>query len=242
MKKQEKQRVRSRSNSVIFFSCILGLVAAVLIGLLINNATAGARFEREITAINNAFLNGNTQKIDEILERTVSTGGYAKVETSLKKYVSDLVKNINGIKEVTDNEAVYDSLEGEYLAKNAKKLDGTIATLTDASKRVDALAKDAQKLYDEDSVKAYIDNQGLEESYTNLFIENAKQFYGDKDLHDDYSNTLSLLRSSIKVEIEAVEFLKNHDSDWEVVNGSLKFKNENTSRQYTRILEKVADS
>lgn len=242
MKKQEKQRVRSRSNSVIFFSCILGLIAAVLIGLLINNATAGARFEREITAINNAFLNGNTQKIDEILERTVSTGGYAKVETSLKKYVSDLVKNINGIKEVTDNEAVYDSLEGEYLAKNAKKLDSTIATLTDASKRVDALAKDAQKLYDEDSVKAYIDNQGLEESYTNLFIENAKLFYGDKDLRDDYSNTLSLLRSSIKVEIEAVEFLKNHDSDWEVVNGNLKFKNENISRQYTRILEKVADS
>lgn len=242
MKKQEKQRVRSRSNSVIFFSCILGLVAAVLIGLLINNATAGARFEREITAINNAFLNGNTQKIDEILERTVSTGGYAKVETSLKKYVSDLVKNINGIKEVTDNEAVYDSLEGEYLAKNAKKLDSTIATLTDASKRVDALAEDAQKLYDEDSVKAYIDNQGLEESYINLFIENAKLFYGDKDLRDDYSNTLSLLRSSIKVEIEAVEFLKNHDSDWEVVNGNLKFKNENISRQYTRILEKVADS
>ena len=242
MKKQEKQRVRSRSNSVIFFSCILGLIAAVLIGLLINNATAGARFEREITAINNAFLNGNTQKIDEILERTVSTGGYAKVETSLKKYVSDLVKNINGIKEVTDNEAVYDSLEGEYLAKNAKKLDSTIATLTDASKRVDTLAKDAQKLYDEDSVKAYIDNQGLEESYVNLFIENAKLFYGDKDLRDDYSNTLSLLRSSIKVEIEAVEFLKNHDSDWEVVNGNLKFKNENISRQYTRILEKVADS
>ena len=242
MKKQEKQRVRSRSNGVIFFSCILGLIAAVLIGLLINNATAGARFEREITAINNAFLNGNTQKIDEILERTVSTGGYAKVETSLKKYVSDLVKNINGIKEVTDNEAVYDSLEGEYLAKNAKKLDSTIATLTDASKRVDTLAKDAQKLYDEDSVKAYIDNQGLEESYTNLFIENAKLFYGDKDLRDDYSNTLSLLRSSIKVEIEAVEFLKNHDSDWEVVNGNLKFKNENISRQYTRILEKVADS
>ncbi len=242
MKKQEKQRVRSRSNGVIFFSCILGLIAAVLIGLLINNATAGARFEREITAINNAFLNGNTQKIDEILERTVSTGGYAKVETSLKKYVSDLVKNINGIKEVTDNEAVYDSLEGEYLAKNAKKLDSTIATLTDASKRVDTLAKDAQKLYDEDSVKAYIDNQGLEESYTNLFIENAKLFYGDKDLRDDYSNTLSLLRSSIKVEIEAVEFLKNHDSDWEVVNGNLKFKNENISRQYTKILEKVADS
>ena len=242
MKKQEKQRVRSRSNSVIFFSCILGLIATVLIGLLINNATAGARFEREITAINNAFLNGNTQKIDEILERTVSTGGYAKVETSLKKYVSDLVKNINGIKEVTDNEAVYDSLEGEYLAKNAKKLDSTIATLTDASKRVDTLAKDAQKLYDEDSVKAYIDNQGLEESYVNLFIENAKLFYGDKDLRDDYSNTLSLLRSSIKVEIEAVEFLKNHDSDWEVVNGNLKFKNENISRQYTRILEKVADS
>ncbi len=240
MKKQQEQRVRSRSNKVMVISCVLGLIAAVFVGLLINNATAGTRFENEITAINDAFSSGDAQKINEVLGRTVSTGDYAKVETSLKNYVNDLVKNINGIEEIANNEAVYNSLEGEYLAKNAERLDDTIAILTEASKRTDVLAEDAKKLYDEKSVKAYIDDKNLAENYTSLFIENAKMFYDDKSLHDDYSNTLSLLQSSIKVEIEAVEFLKNHRSDWKVMNGRLEFKDNNTSSQYTKILEKVA--
>ena len=105
MKKQQEQRVRSRSNKVMVISCVLGLIAAVFVGLLINNATAGTRFENEITAINDAFSSGDAQKINEVLGRTVSTGDYAKVETSLKNYVNDLVKNINGIEEIANNEA-----------------------------------------------------------------------------------------------------------------------------------------
>ena len=242
MTKQQEQRIRGRSSKVMAISCVLGLIAAVFIGLLINNATAGTRFESEIIAINDAFSSGDQQKIDEVLSRTVSAGNYARVETSLKSYVSDLVKNINGIKEVTDNEAVYDSLEGEYLAKNIDKLDETIATLTEASKKVDALTEDAKKLYDEESVKAYVNDQNLGENYTKLFVENAKLFYDDASLRDDYNNTLSLLRGSIKVEIEAIEFLKNHKSNWKVVNGRLEFKNNNISKQYTKILEKVANN
>lgn len=242
MTKQQEQRTRGRSSKVMAISCVLGLIAAVFIGLLINNATAGTRFESEIIAINDAFSSGNQQKIDEVLSRTVSAGNYARVETSLKSYVSDLVKNINGIKEVTDNEAVYDSLEGEYLAKNIDKLDETIATLTEASKKVDTLTEDAKKLYDEESVKTYVSDQNLGENYTKLFVENAKLFYDDASLRDDYNNTLSLLRGSIKVEIEAIEFLKNHKSDWKIVNGRLEFKNDNISKQYTKILEKVANN
>ncbi|MBO4855621.1 hypothetical protein J5500_04430 [Candidatus Saccharibacteria bacterium] len=240
MSKQQQQSARGRSNKVMIFTCALVLVAALIIGLLINNATAGSRFESEIVAMNDAFSSGNNQKIDEVLKRTVSSGNYARVETSLKSYVGDLVTNINDIKAVTDNEAVYDSLEGSYLAKNAGKLDETIVELTEASKKVDELTKNADKLYNEEDVKAYIKDQQLGENYSQLFIENAKLFYDDDELRDNYKNTLKLLRSSIAVEIEAIEYLKNHRSDWEIKDNQLKFKNDAISKEYTKILEKVA--
>ena len=241
MSKQQQQGARGRSNKVMFLTSALVLVAAVIIGLLISNATAGSRFESEVVAMNDAFSSGKSEKIDEVLQRTVSSGNYAKVEKSLKSYVGDLVSNINDIKAVTDDEAVYDSLEGTYLAKNADKLDDTIAKLTEASKKVDELTENANKLYNEEDVKAYIADQQLGESYSKLFIENAKLFYDDDELRDNYSNTLKLLRSSIKVEIEAVGYLKNHRSDWEIKDGKLVFKNDAASNEYTKILEKVAN-
>ena len=184
MTKQQDQ-TRGRSNKVMIFSCALGIVAAMIIGVMINNATAQSRFEKEIVAVNEAFSAGDNQKISEVLDRTVSSGDYAKVEKSIKKYVGDIMKNINDIEEIAESEAVYNSLEGKYLEKNRDKLEATISELDKASKKIEALTSDYKKLYNEESVKGYIDGQDLSDSYSALFSENAKLFYDDKDLHND---------------------------------------------------------
>ncbi len=240
MSQKQLAQARGRSNKVMIFTCALALVAAVIVGLIINNVTAGSRFESEVVAINDAFSSGNDQKIEEVLKRTVSSGNYAKVETSLKSYVGDLSSNINQIKEIADNETVYNALDGDYLEKNINKLDETIATLSDISSKVETLTTDAKKLYNEEDVKAYIQDKNLGEGFQNLFFENAKLFYDDTDLRDDYNNTLKLLRGSVKVEIEAITYLKDHKSDWEVKDKKLVFKNDKASQEYTKILEKVA--
>ena len=240
MSQKQEAQVRGRSNKVMIFTCALVLVAAVIVGLIINNMTAGSRFENEVVAINAAFSSGDDQKIDEVLKRTMSSGNYAKVESSLKSYVGDLSRNINQIKEITDNETVYNALDSEYIEKNIDKLDETIATLKDVSSKVDTLTTDAKKLYSENDVKAYIEDKNLGEGFRNLFFENAKVFYEDEDLRNNYDNTLKLLRGSVKVEIEAITFLKDHKADWEIKDNKLNFKNDNISKQYTKILEKVA--
>lgn len=240
MSKQQQTQVRGRTNKVMLFTCALILVAAVAAGIIINNATSGSRFENEIVAINDAFTKGDDKKINEVLDRTMSTGEYAKVEKSLKSYVGDLFKNINEINELSDNDAIYNSLEGEYLAKNIDKLDGTVAELKDASAKIDVLTTDAKKLYNEESVREYIKEQNLDENYTKLFIDNAKLFYEDEDLRDNYNNTLKLLSKSIKVEVEAVEYLNKNKSGWKIENKQLVFTDDAVAKKYNEILNKVA--
>lgn len=242
MSKQQQTQVRGRTNKVMLFTCALILVAAVAAGIIINNATSGSRFENEIVAINDAFTKGDDKKINEVLDRTMSTGEYAKVEKSLKSYVGDLFKNINEINELSDNDAIYNSLEGEYLAKNIDKLDGTVAELKDASAKIDVLTTDAKKLYNEESVREYIKEQNLDENYTKLFIDNAKLFYEDEDLRDNYNNTLKLLSKSIKVEVEAVEYLNKNKSGWKIENKQLVFTDDAVAKKYNEILNKVAKS
>ena len=176
MSQKQEAQVRGRSNKVMIFTCALVLVAAVIVGLIINNMTAGSRFENEVVAINTAFSSGDDQKIDEVLKRTMSSGNYAKVESSLKSYVGDLSRNINQIKEITDNETVYNALDSEYIEKNIDKLDETIATLKDVSSKVDTLTTDAKKLYSENDVKAYIEDKNLGEGFRNLFFEMQRYF------------------------------------------------------------------
>ena len=241
-KKQPEQPVRGRSNKVKIFSCALILVAAVFIGIFINGVTAGSRFENEISAINIAFASNNTKKVDEILDRTVSSGSYAKVERSLKKYVRDLVDNINDINAVAENDVVYSSLEAKYLGENKERLGETISSLTESLKKVNALSTDAEKLYNESDVMNYIEGQDLNEDYRKIFTDNAKAFYGDSDLSANYKNTLKLLKGSIAVEIEAVSFLNERKNDWYVENDELNFKSEDLRNQYIKVLEKVAEN
>ena len=238
----KKQETGSRrSNKIMLISCGLAMVAALIIGVIINNATAGTRFENEMVAMNVAFTDGKEQKIDEVLNRTVSAGDYAKVEKSLKSYVNDLYKNITDIKSIADSEAVYDALDGKFLKKNRDKLDTVVGTLKEANTKVEKLSNDYERLYSENGVMEYTKDQNLNEDFSKLYIENAKAFYTDDDLRKDYNSTLNVMMATIKVEIEAVEYLKNHLSDWETKDGEMKFKNSNTEKAYYKILQKVAD-
>ena len=239
MTKQQDQ-TRGRSNKVMIFSCALGIVAAMIIGVMINNATAQSRFEKEIVAVNEAFSAGDSQKISEVLDRTVSSGDYAKVEKSIKKYVGDIMKNINDIEEIAESEAVYNSLEGKYLEKNRDKLEATISELNKASKKIEALTSDYKKLYNEESVKGYIDGQDLSDSYSALFSENAKLFYDDKDLHNDYDSMLKVVADTIRVEAKAIDYLNKNKSAWKIVDGSISFTSSDVAAKYNDILQSVA--
>ncbi len=241
MTKQQDQ-TRGRSNKVMIFSCALGIVAAMVIGVMINNATAQSRFEKEIVAVNEAFSAGDNQKISEVLDRTVSSGDYAKVEKSIKKYVGDIMKNINDIEEIAESEAVYSSLEGKYLEKNRDKLEATISELDKASKKIEALTSDYKKLYNEESVKGYIDGQDLSDSYSALFSENAKLFYDDKDLHNDYDSMLKVVADTIRVEAKAIDYLNKNKSAWKIVDGSISFTSSDVAAKYNDILQSVANS
>ena len=241
MTKQQDQ-TRGRSNKVMIFSCALGIVAAMIIGVMINNATAQSRFEKEIVAVNEAFSAGDSQKISEVLDRTVSSGDYAKVEKSIKKYVGDIMKNINDIEEIAESEAVYNSLEGKYLEKNRDKLEATISELDKASIKIEALTSDYKKLYSEESVKGYIEGQDLSDSYSALFSENAKLFYDDKDLHNDYDSMLKVVADTIRVEAKAIDYLNKNKSAWKIVDGSISFTSSDVAAKYNDILQSVANS
>ena len=241
MTKQQDQ-TRGRSNKVMIFSCALGIVAAMIIGVMINNATAQSRFEKEIVAVNEAFSACDSQKISEVLDRTVSSGDYAKVEKSIKKYVGDIMKNINDIEEIAESEAVYNSLEGKYLEKNRDKLEATISELDKASKKIEALTSDYKKLYSEESVKGYIEGQDLSDSYSALFSENAKLFYDDKDLHNDYDSMLKVVADTIRVEAKAIDYLNKNKSAWKIVDGSISFTSSDVAAKYNDILQSVANS
>ena len=241
-KQRAEQEPRRRSNKVMLFTCGLALIAAAVIGILINNATSGSRFENEIVAVNDAFSKGDEKKINEVLNRTVSSGNYAKVEKSLKQYVGDLVKNVNDIKDAADNDVVYSSLEASYLEKNRDRLNDVAEELKGISKNVESIVEDYKKLYDEEGVKSYIEGQNLNDEYSSLFAQNAKLFYDDEDLRNNYDSTLKVLNSSINTEIKALEYLSKHKSDWKIENEKLVFMSGKTNDEFQSILDNVANN
>ena len=242
MSKKRQKSERKFPSKVIIFSCILGLIAVAVVGVAIINSVAESRFVDEMAAADEAFSSGDNKKIEEIVNRTVSSGDYAKIEKALKSYIGDVIANINGIDEVSNSEAVSKSLEGEYLGKNRNNLGAVISQLKEASGKVDSLTADYKKLYNEESVKDYIKDQNLNENFTALFTENAKLFYDDKDLRNDYESMLKVLSDTIHAEIKAVEYLDKNKSSWKIENNEILFMNSAAANAYSEILQSVANS
>lgn len=233
-RQEQKERGRLRKNTVTIISGILIVIVAIVVGLMINASTAQERFTNEIVAVNLAFDSGNTERIDEVLNRKVSSGDYGKVEESLKHYLRDLVDNMNNINTLSNQDDLIMALDGKYLAKTKDELGNVKTKLEEASGKAQEYRTQYEKLYSEDGAMSYLP-EGLEENYRSLFRENASEFFDDEDLKENYHDMVALLNGALLMEIDAIGYLDSNKSDWHIADDELVFETPSVKNGYEKI-------
>ena len=193
----------------------------------------------EISELTNSE-NINAEKIEEKLERIVTSGDYAIVESAVKNYLKDNFKTAMQITDTLQDPKITEILtvtnykeDGKDFIETKKYINETIKTLENSQSKY-------QEFFTEEKALSYIENKGLDTYYIDFYKQ---------DLIGDISNVneIKVVTDSIDELIvilqtcnDIINLLAENPNSWQIQGENIVFNNEAISNKYNKLIEKLS--
>ena len=177
-------------------------------------------------------------KINEVLNRTVTNGNCAKVEKALKEYVKAEYEETKKIRNILENEKIYNVLTPENYKNDGPKLEESLKYIEEYKNTIKEASENLIILMSEEEKLKYIEKQKFNDStdkdyYLNFYKEliNVDENINENDKLEMRKSTdeVILFLDSMK---EILEFLKENKNEWNVENNELVFTSEKLSNEF----------
>lgn len=185
----------------------------------------------------------NYDEIEPKLAKTITTGSYYEVETSVKSYVSDFVGNMKELDKLFNNETLVNALSATNIKKDGQDFTKTKKELNNANKSLDTIYKNLSNSFAEEKAMSYINDKNLDEYYTNLY---KKYVLSSDDVSSSLEETgkeiissLDQFKNLIAKEQEIIDFLVKNKRSWKLENDTLVFYSNTLSNKYNKLTSEL---
>lgn len=186
-------------------------------------------------------------KINEVLNRTVTNGNCAKVEKALKEYVKAEYEETKKIRNILENEKIYNVLTPENYKNDGPEFKESLKYIEDSKNTIKEASENFIILMSEEEKLKYIEKQKFNDStdkdyYLNFYKEliNVDENINENDKAEMRKSTdeVILFLDSMK---EILEFLKENKNEWNVENNELVFTSEKLSNEFNTLVDKLGE-
>ena len=225
---------------------IVGIIVAVIVGILIYTVISDLKQEHKLTielTELSELTNEEVIDIDEInkrLDRTITTGDYAEVEDAFKSYLRDNFNEVIKITNIINDEKIV-----KLLTVDNYKADGK--EFTESKKYISKTRQDLMECKDEyskymtkDKAMSYIENKNLDSYYVDLYKD---EFVGDIESENDdktVENSINDIIELLDISEEVINLLANNPDSWEINGEYIEFNNNSLSEQYDELINKLS--
>lgn len=223
------------------FFITIGVVVALIAVLIAIFAVKDLRQEKtlrdEISSIQELT---DSEQIDmdavnEKLERTVTTGDYAKVEKTVKNYMADNINNAITIAEALNDEVLTSALTAENYMSDGPDFVKTKLLLSDMEKRLTNAKEEVKRLSEDETVMSYLKDK--EDSY---YVDLYKEIMGEEETSSEDASeieqSIDEVLDMITVEQKVIGFLSENKGQWTVQDGAIAFSDDALNNQYNQLL------
>ena len=229
-------------KKVIIIAIILIVTIGAIVGAIITeqNNKKEKDLRNEILEINRLMTKDqiDDKKINELLDRTVSEGEYAKVEQATKKYFKDSIKCINEWSEMTKDKKIETMLTIDNYKADGPNFKKSLAYLSSYKSKLETISKTLLWFYDKEKINNYINEQNLEEDKKALL----KEFLVDEATIDDeyklIQESVDMVNKLIDQEEKVLVFLKDNQNNWRITKNKLMFTTDKLLKQYNKLTDK----
>lgn len=216
----------------IMFLIILALIIVFAVKDLNQEEKLENEIENVIKLINTNPMDDN--KINIILNRTITTKKYSKVEKAIKSYLKEISIVFNKSYQIVDNDKISYFLTIENYKTDGKEFTETLRYITETKENIENINKDIENLSNKKVIKSYIDNKNLDTYYNNLYY-NLIYEEDNLKLNSDIDNYYELLNNLENLII----FLKENKDNWIIQDNKIAFNNNDLINTYNNLLDKI---
>lgn len=221
-------------------------IAVLLIVAVIILLAAGVLF---LTMSQVNQLNDETAKIvrmdideDVIDEEIYTNGSYAEIEQTIKDYMSDYIENLKTVRTLFQDQEFSDLLSVENIEADGPEFKNSAEYLSEKRRTADEAFQKLEEMAGEEMIMAAIEKKGLssyfEQLYRKLALENLRVnfMYSAEELKTAKESVEAMIASRE----EAVTFLSEHQSNWKLEDGKLKFDSDDLLSQYNDLAAAIS--
>lgn len=198
------------------------------------------KLKTELSEINE-LANAETIDMDEInkrLDRTVTTGDYAKVEDAFKSYLRDSFDNSIEIANLINDEKITTLLTADNYKTDGKDFTESKNYISTTRQKLEECKEKYSEYMTKEKAMSYIEDKGLDSYYVDLY---EQEYVGDMDsakdttVEDSIDEIISLLDTSEKV----LNLLSNNQDTWNVEGDNIVFSNDSIRNQYDELINSI---
>ena len=182
-------------------------------------------------------------EVNKKLDQRVTSGDYEVLESSIKTYISDIMKSIEELEKVCTNEDAYTVLSAENIKNDGPDFTKSKQLLSDTKNNLAKITSDLDTYFTEEKTMTYINDKNLDDYYINLFKDYV---FEDKSSaleneKNNYSKNLEKLNSILSTEEDAINLLVKNKRSWNLENDSIVFNAKSLSNEYNKLVDKLSD-
>lgn len=228
-----------KKKILIAVAVIAILVISVIAFFVISDLQQEAKFNDEMLALEE-IMNTDELDFDAIYAKTdviVTKGDYGVVEEAIKNYIKDTSSIAEKIIDTMNSEEFGTILTIENFEEDGKEFTESKEFITTTRETLEQCKEEYEQQFSEEKMMSYINDKGLDEYYVELY-KNQIATVSEEDnqtVQESIDQVIDLLD---KVE-DAIDYLIENEDDWNIINGSLMFLDQDKLDEYQEILSKI---
>lgn len=229
-----------RKHSLLLVFLVIVLTISHLTISLISHMKDEENLRTEIYQVLDLINTNDLTSAKKKLTVTISKNNYQKVEQAIKKYLTDVIEDIELLNKTLSSNDITTILTIESIKKQQDSLINIIEIITALKQDLNSTTIKMITYLTNDKVMSYIENDKLDKYYLELYNEYVVV------PQDNIRNNINNLKMNVQSIInyldtceEIIIFLNNNRNYWSINEDKIIFTNDNLLNEYNTLIDKL---
>lgn len=229
-----------RKYSLLLVFLVIVLTISHLTISLISHMKDEENLRTEIYQVLDLINTNDLTSAKKKLTVTISKNNYQKVEQAIKKYLTDVIEDIELLNKTLSSNDITTILTIESIKKQQDSLINIIEIITALKQELNSTTIKMITYLTNDKVMSYIENAKLDKYYLELYNEYVVV------PQDNIRNNINNLKMNVQSIInyldtceEIIIFLNNNRNYWSINEDKIIFTNDNLLNEYNTLIDKL---
>ena len=238
---REMDKMKKRTKILIIVGVIVLIMIAGILYLVALDEKQNELLTEELAKIESYAQSGdsNNEELQAILNRTVTTGDYAKIEKACKQYLTDILDKQEKIKQILEDEKLTKILSVENYQVDGPEFVSTKEYITTTRTNLNQYTEELTQLISEEKILSYAENQGMDSTDIEIYRQELTGQINEEESKNELKSSVSEITKILDIAEKVIDFLIQNKTHWVVEEENIIFDNQQLSDKYNTFISEL---